>query len=126
MNTYIYKQNTGVLSKNQNVILTSTTRFRIKYYDLEGNIKYSINKCGNCYRITFISDENGIVKITPSTADYQYYTFVPSEYVYKENGSIYVDLSASINRVMYVDINIRSNQTIMISYGDSNKVVLLK
>ena len=63
MENYIYKQNTGVLRKNQNLITTSKVIFKVQniYLIDSSNFRYDCYKCNDCYRLEIYLDNPNIL-----------------------------------------------------------------
>ena len=117
MNKVIYKQNTGVLSINQNILKRSTVTFLVNE-QIENNAEFSYcySRCNNKYRFVItIKEKEGILRILPSTCSYKMNVCLNSSDVYKENGSIVLSLSNMIGNEAIFDIEIEKNQTILLS-----------
>ena len=117
MNKQVYKQNTGVLSQNQNILKRSTVTFLVDRPTInETGFSYCYSRCNGKYRFNInVNETGGIFRILPSTACYKIKIFVDSSTVYKENGSIVLDLSNIIGNNIVFEIEIDKGQTILFS-----------
>lgn len=117
MNKVIYKQNTGVLSVNQNILKRSTISYLVnEVIDESTEFSCCYSRCNGKYRfLVRVKEIGGILKLTPSTCSYKMKVFLNSSDVYKENGSIVLDLSNIIGNEIVFELEIEKNQTILIS-----------
>ena len=117
MNKVIYKQNTGVLSVNQSILKRSTISYLVNEVISESTeFSYCYSRCNGKYRfLVRVKEKEGILKLTPSTCSYKMKVFLNSSDVYKENGSIVLDLSNIIGNEIVFELEIDKNQTILIS-----------
>ena len=117
MNKQVYKQNTGVLTQNQNILKRATVTFLVDEIVLnDTGFSYCYSRCNGKYRFNINMDEvGGSFKILPSTACYKIKIFIDSSYVYKDNGSIVLDLSNIIGNNIMFEIEIDKGQTILFS-----------
>lgn len=124
MYTYVYKQNTGVLSKNQNFIVDSNVNFRVGCYTIKQtpDFKYNYYKCGDCYRLEiYLDNTNSLEKLflVPSSCDYQVWVHLNKEYVYKENGRIVINLRNIETNNISIELKIKKGTAITLSLEDS-------
>lgn len=129
MNKVIYKQNTGVLSVNQNILKRSTISYLVnEVIDESTEFSCCYSRCNGKYRfLVRVKEVGGILKLTPSTCSYKMKVFVNSSDVYKEDGSIVLDLSNMIVNDIAFELEIEKNQTILISRivnGQTNNLVI--
>lgn len=125
MENYIYKQNTGVLSKNQNLITNSKVIFKVQniYLIDSSNFRYDCYKCNDCYRLEIYLDNPNVAskfKVIISACDYQMWVHLNKEYVYKDRGSIVIDLNKKESNKIIIDLKISKGNAITLSLEDFN------
>ena len=124
-----YKQNTGVLSKNQSILKRANVIFSVNESTTETNINYRLSRCNGCYFLSLNVNEINYLTLTPSTSCYDIEVNVNQEAVYKENGSVIVNLNQVLIDELCIKIRINRNEAILISYQGNisgNKVIALK
>ena len=134
MENYLYKQNTGVLSDKQGIIVKATTNFVIKSIlenKLVSTIRYSYYKCNDCHRLkVYFSEDlkNQKLILIPSTSDYQMWIYINEEYVYKDRGKVFIDLGGVNKKVLIIDFKMKSKNSInlVLENGNYNKLIMLK
>jgi hypothetical protein len=125
----IYKQNTGVLSKNQSILKRANVIFSINRSKIDNDITYSISRCNGYYLLGINIKDIDTLKITPSTSCYDVEVNVNQEDVYKENGGVVVNLNQILSNELCIKIKINQNESLLISYKGNRtgkKVITLK
>ena len=125
----IYKQNTGVLSKNQSILKRANVIFSINRSKIDNDITYSISRCNGYYLLGINIKGIDTLKITPSTSCYDVEVNVNQEDVYKENGGVVVNLNQILSNELCIKIKINQNESLLISYKGNRigkKVITLK
>lgn len=124
----VYKQNIGVLSLNQNILKKAYTIFSVDESSTDNYIRYNLSKCNGFYLLSLNIEGISTLRITPSTSCYDITFNVNQEYVYKEDGSIVVNLNQiSLNRI-FIKIKINKKESLLLSCRgniNGNKVVYL-
>ena len=125
----IYKQNTGVLSINQSILKRANVIFSINESNIDNDIIYSVSRCNGYYLLGINTENINNIRITPSTSCFNIEVNVNQEYVYKENGSVVINLNNQNMNSVCIKIVIKQNEAVLISYSgtiNGNKVIKLK
>ena len=124
----IYKQNTGVLSKNQSILKRANVIFSINRSNIDNDMIYSISRCNGYYLLGINIKGIDTLKLTPSTSCYDVEVNVNQEDVYKENGGVVINLNQVLSNELCIKIRIKRNEALLISYSgniNGNKVIEL-
>ena len=126
MKNYVYKQNKGFLSKNQNLLIEAKTKFIIGKCipnNKECNFGYSYYKCDDCYRLKVFWDNSlnvRVLKLLTSSCDYKIWVYLDKEYVYKDRGNLVIELGNVIRNEILIDLKIKKGTAITLCLEDSN------
>ena len=117
MSGYTYKQNTGILSKNQYILKNASVTYIVNNpIYTETGFSYCYSGCNGKYKfVILLKERGGILRILPSTICYKIKIFIDSSDVYKENGSVVLDLSNIVGNIVEFEIEIDKKQTILLS-----------
>lgn len=131
MESYIYKQNTGILSKNQSLITTSKVIFKVQNTNVISslNFRYDYYKCDDCYRLEIYLDNPETasdLKLITSACDYKIWVHLNKEYVYKNRESIVIDVNKIENNKLIIDLKINKGNAITLSleaFNGNKKII---